>query len=305
VRKTTELTPMNDKPSDDDELRLIEVPNPFAHEPGTVRLREPVEGFASSELQQLREGTLGRPFMIDCGQTRSLFFDLASVQSAMRLDDPDALIATYTRKMMAFLLFMPAPRHVLMIGLGGGSLAKFCYRHLPHTRISVIEVSAEVIALREAFAIPRNDERFEIIHDEGAAFLARARLRPDIILIDAFDESGVAPSLASSDFYLRASRCLTAGGVLVMNLSGRKNRYAAPIEGIRSAFAGAVRAVSVDGDDNVLLFAFRRRRMVELPEFLCRRAVALERRLGLEFSRYLEKLRAGHVLDGRREGSAG
>jgi spermidine synthase len=239
--------------------------------------------------------------MIDCGQTRSLFFSLAAVQSAMRLDDPNALIATYTRKMMAFLLFMPAPRHVLMIGLGGGSLAKFCYCHLPRTRISVVEVSAEVIALRESFAIPRDDERFEIIHDEGAAFLARACVRPDIILIDAFDESGVAPSLASADFYQRASRCLTAAGVLVMNLSGRKSRYEGHIEGLRSAFAGAVRVVPVEGDDNVLLFAFRRRRMVELPEFLYQRAVALERRLGLEFSRYLEKLHAGHVLDARRE----
>ena len=86
-----------------------------------------------------------------------------------------------------------------------------------------------------------------------------------------------------------------------MNLSGRKNRYGAHIEGIRSAFAGAVRVVSVDGDDNVLLFAFRHPRMVELPEFLGRRAVALERRFGLAFSRYLEKLRAGHVLGAGRE----
>jgi len=292
---------MRDDLSDDDEPRLIELPSPFVTEPGTVRLRAPADGFGSSELQQLRAGTFGHPFMIDCGQTRSLFFNLAAVQSAMRLDDPTALIATYTRKMMACLLFTPAPRHVLMIGLGGGSLAKFCYRHLPRTRISVIEVSAEVIALRDAFAIPRNDERFEIIHDEGAAFLASARVRPDIILIDAFDEIGVAPSLASDDFYQRASRCLTAAGVLVMNLSGRKSRYAAHIEGLRSAFDGAVRLVSVEGDDNVLLFAFRRRQMAELPEFLYQRAVALERRLGLQFSRYLEKLRAGHVLDARRE----
>jgi len=282
---------------DDDGPRLIELPSPFTFEPGTVRLIGPAEGFADEQLERLREGTLGRPFMIDYGRTRNLFFTITAVQSAMHLDDPNALVAAYTRKMMAFLLFTPAPRHVLMIGLGGGSLAKFCYRHLPRTRISVVEISSEVIALREEFAIPPDDERFEIIHDDGAAFLAKAHVNPDIILVDAFDEVGVAPSLASSDFYEQASQCLTPDGLLVMNLSGEKCRYMEHIKSLRAAFPGVIRVVPVDGDDNVLLFAFRHRMLADLPDFLRRRAAYLEQGLGLEFSRYLERLRAGDILD--------
>jgi spermidine synthase len=292
---------------DDDGPHLIELPSPFTFEPGTVRLIEPEEGFADEQLDRLRAGTLGRPFMIDYGGTRNLFFTTSAVQSAMHLDDPSALVAAYTRKMMAFLLFMPAPSHILMIGLGGGSLAKFCYRHLPRTRICVVEISSEVIALREEFAIPRDDERFAVIHDDGAAFLARTRVNPDIILVDAFDEVGVAPSLASSDFYERASRCLRPDGLLVMNLSGQKSRYVAHIDKLRAAFPGGIRVVPVDGDDNVLLFAFRHRMPADLPDFLRHRAAYLEQGLGLEFSRYLERLRAGDILDARtdfaREGS--
>ena len=52
----------------------------------------------------------------------------------MSLDEPDALVTAYTRKMMAFLLFNPAPKRIAMVGLGGGSLAKFCYRNLPKPR---------------------------------------------------------------------------------------------------------------------------------------------------------------------------
>jgi hypothetical protein len=37
-----------------------------------------------------------------------------------------------------------------LIGLGGGSLVKYCYRNLPGTRIVVIEIDPEVIALRNA-----------------------------------------------------------------------------------------------------------------------------------------------------------
>jgi spermidine synthase len=55
-----------------------------------------------------------------------MHFTSLATQSAMSLSEPDALIAQYTRKMMSFLLFNPDPKHIVMIGLGGGSLAKYC-----------------------------------------------------------------------------------------------------------------------------------------------------------------------------------
>jgi spermidine synthase len=57
-----------------------------------------------------------------------------------------------------------------------GSLAKFCYRHLPHTRITVVESESRVIALRNAFYIPNDDHRFRIVHDEGARYLGTSTL---------------------------------------------------------------------------------------------------------------------------------
>ncbi len=276
--------------------RWVDIPSPFVLEPGTVRLIEPTGGFSDEHLERLRKGTLGRPFIIDYGRERSLFFTVDAVQSSMRLDDPTALVTPYTRKMMAFLLFLPAPRHVLMIGLGGGSLAKFCYRYLPSTRISVIEINPDVIALREAFAIPADDQRFEIVNDDGATFLARGRVRPDIILVDAFDATGVAPALASSDFYQRAHQCMAPDGVLVMNLAGEKARFVTHIEKMRSAFSEPLRLVPVERADNVLVFACRNRQVAELPDFLMNRARYLERGLGLHFSRYLQRLHAGEVL---------
>lgn len=291
---------MKDDRDDDGRVgaRLIELPSPFPLQPGTLRFIESSQGSSADKLDLLREGTLGVPFVIDNGTVRNLFFNnIASIQSSMLLDEPDALLTAYTRKMMSFLLFVPAPCHVLMIGLGGGSLAKFCYRRLPQTRISVIEISADVIALREHFAIPPDDERFEIIHDDGAPYLARAPVRPDVILIDAFDEFGVAPSLASSDFYLCASESLAPDGALVMNLSGERSRYPVHIQSIREAFAGAVLLVPVEGHDNVLLFAFKLPQLIALPDTLHGRAAELEKELGLEFLRFLERLRGGLTVN--------
>ena len=241
-------------------------------------------------------GALARPFVVDSDDERHMLFTSDNVQSSMRLDDPYALVTAYTRKMMAFLLFLPEPRDVLMIGLGGGSLAKFCHRHLPRTHISVVEINADVISLREHFAIPPDDERFEIIHDDGAAYLASVQLKLDVILVDAFDELGVAPSLASSDFYHRASQSLTPDGVLVMNLSGQKTRYPAHVQRLCEAFDGGVVLVPVQADGNVLLFGFNRPPLTEVPQMLHDRATELEEALGLEFHRFLQRLRTGATL---------
>ena len=75
----------------------------------------------------------------DARGVRTLHVGGEAIQSAMRLNDPFALALDYTRCMMAFLLFHPEPREVLMIGLGGGSLAKFFYKKLRSTRVKVVE----------------------------------------------------------------------------------------------------------------------------------------------------------------------
>jgi spermidine synthase len=293
---------MTDDPIADRKRHLLQFPSPFPDEPGTVRVLVSTEGQgAEGQLDELRRGISGRPFIIDHAQTRSLFFSLDAIQSAMCVDDPEALLAAYTRKMMAFLLFTPAPRHVLMVGLGGGSLAKFCYRNLPHTRITVVEIDAEVIALRDAFAIPRDDDRLEIVHEDGAEFLETTATTSDIILIDAFDAHGLAPSLATSDFFENARRRLTPDGVLVMNFSGQKSRYVVHVENLRATFAGRVRLVPVLGEDNLLLFAFNNPCWIELPELLQQRAVSLEKDVGLAFSRYLDRLRASDILGTRHQ----
>lgn len=151
--------------------------------------------------------------------SKSLHFTLGEVQSRMRLDHPDALQIDYTRTMMGFLLLQPTPRHVAMIGLGGGSLVKFCHRHLPAARITVVENNPAVIALRHEFSIPDDDARMTVLAADGAAWLARAPAGSiDVLLVDGFGARGQPPQLCSQAFYDDAFAALAPGGVLVVNL---------------------------------------------------------------------------------------
>jgi spermidine synthase len=292
------IDPSSDPQGQTDQQRrpMLSVASPFSDAPGTVRLLQPHQGASAQFAEGLCRGEVKVPFILDAAGMRHLYFDLAAVQSSMRLEEPDALVTAYAQKMMAFLLFNRSPRHILMIGLGGGSLVKFCHRYLQDTRLTVVEIDPDIVELREWFHIPADDERLRIILDDGADFVRRADWTADILLIDAFDSGGVAPSLASDDFYAQAFRCLSPNGVLVMNLAGERGRYGAHLERLREACPGPVLLVPVEADGNVLIFAFAQPVRVWASESAEAAAEELQFQLALEFPRFLQRLRAGHLL---------
>jgi spermidine synthase len=196
-----------------------------------------------------------RPFVADTGTTRALHFDRDEVQSRMDVREPHALALPYTRMMMGFLLFVPAPMHLGMIGLGGGSLAKFCHRHLPRTRITVVEINPYVIALRETFRIPPDDARFEVLEADGAAFLRETARRFDVLLVDAYDETGLPEPLAAQRFFDDCHATLAGDGMLVVNLHGAHPHHSVHVDRIRRSFDGAVLVVDDTARDNRIVFA--------------------------------------------------
>jgi spermidine synthase len=274
----------------------LEFESPWSFQPGKVRVQS-AEGASREELSNLAwRDQLTRPYIFETPYERRMHFTNLATQSAMLLSDPDALISPYTRKMMAFLLFHPNPRHIVMIGLGGGSLAKFCYRHLPRSRITVVEIDEDVIALREEFCIPKDDERFRVVHDDGARYIERLDEPMDVLLIDAFDADGIALSLAKCDFYSRAAHQLTEHGMLIMNFWGPCERYVDNLVQARAAFGDSLLLVPVSGDVNVLLFAFKHAPPQAITDDLERLAQQLQMRLLLDFPRYLRRICQGYSL---------
>lgn len=236
------------------------------------------------------------PVIIETALERQLQFSPHAFQSRMLHDDPYALIAAYTRQMMSFLLFDPDPEQVLLIGLGGGSMAKFCYRHLPNARITAVEIDARVIAMRDAFFVPRDDHRFCVVHDDGARYLTRCKQPVSAILIDAFDQDGVTPSLARTEFFDRASALLAPKGVVIMNLLGERQRFAEHLQRAREVFGSRAILAQVTGSDNVLLYAFAQGSAPPSARHLLLRARHLQAKMALNFRHYLQQLRQGQPL---------
>jgi spermidine synthase len=199
----------------------------------------------------------GKPYLLENDGMLSLQFDALCLQSEMNIEDPDQLVFSYTRAMMSFLLFEPSPKHIAMIGLGGGSLAKYCYRYLPCAEIAVVEINPDVIALRNEFAIPVDDARFKVLLGDGAVFVKESSDLFDVLMVDGFDTSGLPDALCSQQFYDDCFASLTDNGILVANLWSNDGLHGALASRIETSFAGRIVVVNADDSPNKIVLAFK------------------------------------------------
>lgn len=186
----------------------------------------------------------------------TMLFDMAVIQSRMRLDDPIALDLQYTRAMMGFLMLNPAPVSILVIGLGGGSLPKYCHEHIPQAEITVVEINPNVIEMRDAFKVPPDGERFRVVCGDGAAFVAQAKAGSyDVIMVDGFSYDGQPEDLCSIAFYKACHKALSPSGVLAVNLLDKEPECSRLVGRVWQVFGEAVIALDIECGGNRIAMA--------------------------------------------------
>jgi spermidine synthase len=232
----------------------------------------------------------GKPYLLESDGMLSLQFDALCLQSEMNIEDPDQLVFSYTRAMMSFLLFEPSPKRIAMIGLGGGSLAKYCYRYLPQAEIAVVEISPDVIALRNEFAIPADDARFKVLLGDGAVFVKESSDLFDVLLVDGFDTTGLPDDLCSQQFYDRCLAALADNGILVVNLWSNNGLHGALASRIETSFAGRIVMVNADDSPNKIVLAFKNSELALSPARIKQHVNALTQSHPLDFRAKSKKL---------------
>ncbi len=214
---------------------------------------------------------------------RVLHLGSRAIQSAMRITRPWDLELGYTRAMMAVLMFNPTPAEVLMIGLGGGSLAKFIRKQRPQTCITAVEIDPRVIAAaRTHFDVPPDDETLTVVEADGALYMRQHASSADFILLDGFDSGNQVEALATQTFYAACRRALRPGGVLVVNLWGRDSDFAEYFARLTRAFDGEVGWLSVQNKTNVIVFAFAEPGAMQRLDAIRPRLAELSTRYGLD-----------------------
>lgn len=229
----------------------------------------------------------------DENDVRSLHFGTRWVQGGMRIDAPYSLEFEYVQQMMMWMLFHDSPKHIVQLGLGAGSLTKFCYRRFPDSRVTAIELDPGVIALCQlAFALPANDARLDVRAMDAMRFVKDAANigTVDILQVDLYDAQAHAPVFGSEDFYQACAACLRPGGIMTVNLFCDAPDHARNIEAMQNAFEAVAWLPEVH-DGNIVAIGFTHAPSIDFDE-LYRRADAVQEQTGLPASTWVDGLLA-------------
>lgn len=166
------------------------------------------------------DSRIGSPHIRETQGILRLQFNGSDVQSEMDKKAPHALMLRYTRTMVRALPSKELVRNIGIIGLGGGSIPKYCHHHFPDANIEVAEINQDVIALRDRFFVPADSERFQVHCEDGADFVERHDGHFDVLFVDGFDQRGQPPQLSDLKFYRDCYHSLAPQGLLIVNICG-------------------------------------------------------------------------------------
>jgi spermidine synthase len=169
--------------------------------------------------------TDGRTIIVQkAGSELHLLFDSeesCEIQSRLDLARPLDLVSTYTRACLLGLLWVPRPRRVHVLGLGGGRMPMVLRHHLPETVIDCTEIDAAVVEIATTYFGVRPDEHLHILVEDGRGFLECPDDGDpyDLLIVDAFTGAGAgATRLATVEFWETCRRRLAREGVAVLSI---------------------------------------------------------------------------------------
>lgn len=193
----------------------------------------------------------------DDGRFRYLTFGNAVEQSCLDLADPPRLVHVYTQAMMLGLLLAPGVRRVLLLGVGGGSLARALRAADRGLQITGVERRAAVLDVARAYFRLPDDRRFRAVCEDADSVLAADADPEGLILADLYLATGMYPRQVAGDFLARCRARLAEGGILVLNQWASEfpaNRTANAT--LMEVFDGRLLQLHVQGG-NIITFAFR------------------------------------------------
>jgi len=233
----------------------------------------------------------------DDGPIRHLHLATEWIQGSMYLDAPTLLVHEYIQRMMAWLLFVEPDsvkdRQAMQLGLGAGSLTKFCAKELKMAT-TAIELNPQVlVACRGWFKLPADNARMQVVLADAAQEIQNPTWwgTVDALQVDLYDHQAAAPVLDSLPFYNHCRRLLTPEGCMTVNLFGRASSFERSVEKIAAAFGkDAVWAFKPTREGNTVVLA-QHTACRPKRDLWTARAQVIEARWGLPASKWVRVFR--------------
>ncbi|WP_114325616.1 spermidine synthase [Candidatus Colwellia aromaticivorans] len=207
-----------------------------------------------------QERSLYRNILVeDNDDLRCLKFNVRSTktqQSCFLKSQPEQLVFNYTKLLMASLLVMPEPKHILIIGLGGGTMSNTLAQLYPQSQIDNVEIDQAVIKVaREYFEFFENDN-VKTYNQDGRIYIKRALLKKqqyDWIILDAFNGDYIPEHLMTKEFLQEAKALLSKDGVISANTFSLSELYAHESATYKAVFGDFYQVNNQDNANRIII----------------------------------------------------
>jgi len=182
--------------------------------------------------------------------------------------DPVELYLPYSQLMMAALAVHSDPKRALILGHGGGSLAKWLAAHWPELEVDTVEVDPSVVQAAERYFEYRPADTHHVYVADARKFLRATDTRYDIIWLDVFARHLIPFHLTTQEFFQEVQAHLSNEGVLAVNLASSgegpdRQRASAVVGTLRTVFPliesfgvkGPWRTANQPEAENLIFFA--------------------------------------------------
>jgi spermidine synthase len=190
-----------------------------------------LSGSAQADTTIYTERSLYRNISVtENSETRCIRFSRQSnlMQSCFSFQNPDRLLFECNKMILGALYLRPNPRRILMVGLGGGTLASAFSRLLPGTEIDVVEIDPAMVRVAKQYFNFRPSPKVHVYIEDGRVYVKRAMARGekyDLVILDAFDELYIPAHMLTRQFLSEVQKVMTDDAVLASNTEARSNRY--------------------------------------------------------------------------------
>jgi spermidine synthase len=240
-------------------------------------LLDPLPG---TKIVYVGDSPYHRILIRDRGAFREMKFNLA-IQSRMDMRDPYGYGLSYADAVHIPRLFRPEMKRVLVIGLGGGTLAKQFTHLYPDVVVDAVEVDPKVVEVAERYFAVKQSDRLRIHIADGRTFLARSPEKWDLIVVDAYTTNRygdtVVAHFTTREFFRVAADHLNPDGIVHFHCAFAGSRLMPSLHAtMASVFPSVVRTggeliasdVALITDDETLRARAESSPAARLPSFL-------------------------------------
>ncbi len=106
--------------------------------------------------------------------------------------------------------------NILMIGLGGGTIAYQLTKLYRNVNLDIVEISKPMIELSDYF-LPKKLKNVRIIQEDGLKYIKKKLNAYDLLILDAYDGDHIPEDFLNDEFVADAYKTLRKEGILAIN----------------------------------------------------------------------------------------